>query len=83
MLTVVRTVFGAKYIAMAAAITGVMIFGMVILSEFLFLEPYVTGHIPPGTEAGFALILAISMLSGFVIPMNVYRMVTLRAAGPR
>lgn len=78
MLAVVRTVFGAKYVVMAAAITGLMLFGMLILSEFLFLEPYVAGHVPPGTEAGFALILAISILSGFVIPMNVYRMVMLR-----
>ena len=78
MLAAVRTVFGAKYVAMATAITGIMIFGMLLLSKFLFLEPYVAGHIPPGTEAGFALILAISMLSGFVIPMNVYRMAALR-----
>lgn len=79
MLNVVRTVFGAKYVAMAAAITGTMLIGMLVLSEFLFLDPYVIGHIPPGTEAGFALILAISVLSGFVIPMNVYRIAALRA----
>lgn len=78
MLAVIRTVFSAKYIAMAAAIAGMMLFGMLVLSEFLFLDPYVIGHIPPGTEVGFVLILAISILSGFVIPMNVYRMVTLR-----
>lgn len=80
MLKVVHTVFGAKYIAMAAAITGMMLIGMLVLSEFLFLDPYVIGHIPPGTEAGFALILAISILSGFVIPMNVYRIAALRAS---
>ena len=80
MLAAVRIVFGAKYIAMAAAITGIMIFGMLLLSEFLFLEPYAAGHIPPGTEAGFVLILVISILSGLVIPMNVYRIVTLRGS---
>ena len=42
-----------------------------------------TGHIPPGTEVGFALILAISILAGLVIPMNVYRMVLLRGAGTK
>lgn len=77
-LVVVRSVFGPRYIAMAAAITGVMLFGMLVLSEFLFLEPYVIGHVPPGTEAGFALIVAIAILSGLVIPMNVYWMARVR-----
>lgn len=83
MLVTVRAVFGARYIAMAVAVTGTMLFGMLLLSEFLFLEPYVTGHIPPGTEVGFVLILAISVLAGLVIPMNVYRMVLLRGGGTK
>lgn len=73
-----RTVFGPPYVAMAAAIAGGMIFGLLLLSEYIFLEPYLTGHVPRGTEAGFVLILAISMLSGLVIPMNVYRIRILR-----
>ena len=77
-LVVVRSVFGPRYIAMAAAITGVMLFGMLVLSEFLFLDPYVIGHVPSGTEAGFALIVAIAILSGLVIPMNVYWMARVR-----
>lgn len=83
MLVTVRAVFGARYIAMAVAVTGAMLLGLLLLSEFLFLEPYVIGHIPPGTEVGFALILAISILSGLVIPMNVYRMVLLRGGGAK
>lgn len=78
MLVTVRAVFGPKYIIMAVGITGLMLFGMLILSEFLFLDPYIIGHIPSGTESGFVLILAISILAGFVIPMNIYRMVQLR-----
>lgn len=73
-----RTVFGPPYVAMAAAIAGGMIFGLLWLSEYIFLEPYLTGHVPRGTEAGFVLILAISILSGLVIPMNVYRIRILR-----
>ena len=83
MLVTVRAVFGARYIAMAVAVTGAMLFGLLLLSEFLFLEPYVIGHIPPGTEVGFVLILAISVLSGLVIPMNVYRIVLLRGGGTK
>lgn len=73
-----KTVFGPSYVAMAAAIAGGMIFGLLLLSEYIFLEPYLTGHVPRGTEAGFVLILAISILSGLVIPMNVYRIRILR-----
>ena len=36
MLVTVRTVFGARYIAMAVAVTGTILFGMLLLSEFLF-----------------------------------------------
>ena len=74
-----RTVFGVRYIAMAVAITGAMLFGLLRLSEFIFLEPYVIGYIAPGTEASFALILGISIMSGLVLPMNIYRMTLFRA----
>ena len=73
-------VFTPKYLAMSVAITGVMLFGLLLLSEFLFLEPYVIGHIPPGTEVGFILIVLISTLSGFVIPMNIYRIAMLQTS---
>ena len=73
-------VFDAWYIAMAVAIAGFMAFALLHLSEFVFLEPHIAGHIPPGTETGFALILAISIISGLVIPMNIYRMRRMRSA---
>jgi len=50
-----------------------MLIGLLLLSEFLFLSPFVTGHIPPGTEFGFSLIIIISILSSIVLPMNIYR----------
>jgi len=50
-----------------------MLVGLLILSEYIFLEPYVTGHIPKGTEFGFSLIIILSGLSSVVLPMNVYR----------
>ena len=50
-----------------------MLVGLLILSEYIFLEPYVTGHIPKGTEFGFSLIIILSGLSALVLPMNVYR----------
>lgn len=50
-----------------------MLVGLLILSEYIFLEPYLTGHIPKGTEFGFSLIIILSGLSAVVLPMNVYR----------
>ena len=50
-----------------------MLIGLLILSEYIFIEPYLAGHIPKGTEFGFLLIFILSGLSALVLPMNVYR----------
>ena len=58
-------------------LAGVIFFGMLIpllmLSEFIFVEPFFTFHIPHEQEFGFILILTISIMSAIVIPMNIYR----------
>lgn len=51
-----------------------------IISEYVFLEPYVVSHIPKGTEFGFVLIVVISGLSALVIPMNIYRISILKGS---
>jgi hypothetical protein len=50
-----------------------MMIGLLILSEYIFLEPYVVAHLPSGSELGFVLIVILSALSALVIPMNVFR----------
>ncbi len=50
-----------------------MLIGLLILSEYIFIQPFVAGHIPQGTEFGFSLIVILSGLSALVLPMNVYR----------
>lgn len=50
-----------------------MSIGLLILSEYIFIEPYFVGHIPQGTEFGFSLIIILAGLSALVLPMNVYR----------
>lgn len=62
-----------KYLLLAIVIFSSMMVGLLILSEYIFLEPYVVSHIPSGTEFGFILILAISFLSALVLPMNIFR----------
>jgi len=50
-----------------------MTIGLLILSEYVFIYPFIAGHIPHGTEIGFSLILILSGLSALVLPMNFYR----------
>jgi len=62
-----------KYLFLSLVIFSSMLVGLLILSEYIFLEPYVVSHIPSGTEFGFVLIVTISALSALVLPMNVFR----------
>lgn len=57
-----------------------MLVGLLILSEYVFLEPYVVSHLPQGTEFGFTLIVIISALSALVIPMNIFRINMLKSS---
>ena len=42
-----------KYAILASAIFVSMTIGLLILSEYIFLEPYVIAHLPSGSELGF------------------------------
>jgi hypothetical protein len=57
-----------------------MLIGLLILSEYIFLEPYVVSHIPSGSEFGFVLIVILSSLSALVIPMNIFRINILKSS---
>jgi hypothetical protein len=50
-----------------------MLIGLLVISEYIFFEPYLIDHIPQGTEFGFVLIVILSILSAVVFPMNIYR----------
>ena len=62
-----------RYVVLSGTIFAVMTFGLLFMSEYIFLEPYVVSHLPSGSELGFILILMISSLSALVLPMNIYR----------
>ena len=49
-----------------------------ILSEFLFIEPFVIFHVVEDRITSFVLIVSISLMSAIVIPMNIYRIRTLQ-----
>ena len=74
MAQVIKLVFSNySYVILASAIFVGLLIPLLIISEFIFLEPYVVGHIPNGSEFGFALIVIVSALSGLVLSMNVFR----------
>lgn len=67
-----------RYIILASAIFVGMLIPLLIISEFIFLEPYVISHLPSGSELSFFLIIVISALSGLVLAMNIYRINSFR-----
>lgn len=77
----IRLVFSnVRFTVMASAIFIFMTIGLLILSEYIFLEPYIVSHLASGSELGFVLILILSAMSGLVIPMNVYRITVLKSS---
>ena len=69
-----------QYIVLAIAIFVGLVITLLIISEYIFLEPFVVGHIPKGSELGFVLIVIVSSLSGLVLAMNVFRIKMVRIA---
>ena len=69
-----------RYVLLASAIFCTMMFGLLLVSEYIFLDPFVVGHLPKGTELGFSLIIVLCALSGLVIPMNVFRINILKGS---
>ena len=81
MVQTIKLVFSnLKYLVLSFVIFSTMLVGLLILSEFIFLEPYVVSHIPSGTEFGFTLIVIISALSALVLPMNIFRINILKSS---
>ncbi|EGG42891.1 hypothetical protein Nlim_0201 [Candidatus Nitrosarchaeum limnium SFB1] len=62
-----------SYLLLSLAIFTLMLIGLLIVSQHIFLEPYIVAHVQQGTEFGFILIILLSVLSALIIPMNIYR----------
>ncbi len=81
MVQTIKLVFSNfKYVILASTIFVSMMIGLLILSEYIFLEPYVVAHLPSGSELGFVLIVILSALSALVIPMNIFRVNILKSS---
>ncbi|AFS80550.1 hypothetical protein NKOR_03280 [Candidatus Nitrosopumilus koreensis AR1] len=81
MTNTIKIVFSnSKYLVLSFVIFSIMLIGLLISSEYIFLEPYVVSHLPSGTELGFVLIVTLSALSALVLPMNVFRINVLKSS---
>ncbi len=81
MIQTIKLVYSnPKYFLLASGIFVLMTIGLLILSEHIFLEPYVVAHLPSGSELGFVLIVILSALSALVIPMNIFRINILKSS---
>ena len=79
MIEIFKVIFSNfKFLALSLIIFSSMMVLLLIVSEFIFLEPYFVTHIPSGSELGFILIITLSALSALVIPMNLFRITNLK-----
>jgi len=79
MIEIFKVVFSNfKFLIFSLVIFSSMLTILLLISEFIFLEPYFVTHIPSGSELGFILIVVLSGLSALVIPMNLFRIINFK-----
>ena len=62
-----------RYIVISIVIALGLFLSLSIVAEYLFIEPYVVFAVYPETAFNFSLIVGISILSGIVVSMNIFR----------
>ena len=73
-----KNIFGTvysnpSYILIAIGIFFLLFVPLIIISEFLFLEPFLVFSIYPETTLSFSLIVILSLFSSIAVSMNIYR----------
>lgn len=66
-----------RYAALGAGVFAGMALPLLALSGFVFFEPSLALALYPGEEGRLALVIALSGLSGLVVPMSAYRALSL------
>lgn len=76
---VIRAIFSKPVnTILAVSISTGLFVGLSLVSEYIFISPLLMLNLNWGNLLGFVLIVAISIMSGIVISMNVYRVRALR-----
>jgi len=69
-----------SYVTLAGIIFVCRFIPLSILSEFLFIEPFIIFNVIEDRITNFVLVVSISLMSAIVIPMNIYRIRTLQTS---
>ena len=64
---------GYNYVLIAIGIFLLLFLTLITISEFLFLQPFVTLVVYPETFVSFLLIIILSIFSAIAISLNIYR----------
>ena len=64
---------GYNYVLIAIGIFLLLFLTLITISEFLFLQPFVTLVVYPETFVSFLLIIILSIFSAIAVSMNIYR----------
>ena len=62
-----------SYILISIGFFLLLFIPLIIISEFLFFEPFLVFSIYPETTLSFFLIVTLSLFSAFAVSMNIYR----------
>jgi len=62
-----------SYILILIGIFFLLFIPLIVISEFLFFEPFLVFSIYPETTLSFSLIVTLSLFSAFAVSMNIYR----------
>ena len=74
MQTSFRLVFTKyEYFILSIVISISLFFTLSIISEYIFLEPYLVFSVYTETAFNFLLVLILSILAGIVVSMNIFR----------
>lgn len=69
-----KTIFSKPvYLFLASAISIAFFVPLSIISEYIFTTPFLILHVTEDRFVSFTLIVIVSVLSGLVLSMNVYR----------
>ena len=62
-----------SYVLILIGIFFLLFIPLIIISEFLFVEPFLVFSIYPETTLSFSLIVTLSLFSAFAVSINIYR----------
>lgn len=70
----------SRYLVLSVTIFTGLVISLSFFSGFVFLQPYMVFYVPMEDLFSFSLLVMVSVLTGIVTPMSLYRVKMLRAS---